>query len=102
MSQAYAVHLCNEALYTKQNIVYKAVGSLGDSITRWGWIHHPQTIDQRDTQLGAAYPTNIGIMSRCMRETAQNEGIHDLRGTNMIWARAILADKAQYRRYRYP
>jgi hypothetical protein len=33
---------------------------------------------------------------------ARMEGLSDLRGTDMIWSGAIIADKAQERRKHYP
>jgi hypothetical protein len=50
----------------------------------------------------AAYPSNIAIIQRSCLPNLRTAGISDLRGTDLIWAGAIIADQSQVQRYRYP
>ena len=48
------------------------------------------------------YLTNIAIQRRSGFNGAQNKGVHDLRGSDSIWASAIISDVAQKHHREYP
>ena len=98
MSQLHKLMLSYEVLYIDQDVVYKSKIHNKTTITRQDRVHHAATHIQGDLQM-TPYPTNTTIISRSLLPNARKAGIEDLRGTDMIWAGAIISDKAQERRY---
>ena len=48
------------------------------------------------------YPTNIAIQHCSGFANARNKGVHNLRGSDLIWAAAIISDVAQKHHGEYP
>ena len=64
--------------------------------------HHGPTFDQFSPLSLTPYPSNVAIKSRSVLPNAWEAGIHNLRGTDPIWAGAIISDRSQDRRVMYP
>jgi hypothetical protein len=103
MSQSYSVKLANELLYIDHDTVYQShrLGRHGGTITRQDREHHGPTIDRSRVLMMTPYPTNMAICGRSVLPNARTDGIHDLRGTDSIWARAIISDHQQDKRFLY-
>jgi hypothetical protein len=96
--------MANEILYTEQDIVYRTAreGQVGKTITRQDRVVHRPTFVRGEFPVKMCpYPTNLAIASRSCMPDARAMGIHDLRGTDGVWAGAIIADQSQLRRGQY-
>ena len=101
MAQEYADCLANEALYMDQDIVFNSRrhGKGRKTITRGDQVHHHQTFVRSGPSFTtAAYPTNISIQQHSILPNARVGGIHNLLGTNTIWASAMISDTQQRKR----
>ena len=98
MSFAHANFLANQTLYINQDIKYQSTRKERSDlyITHQDWVHHQQmfVLGQYPITL-TPYPTNIAIQRHSGFNRAQNKGVHDLQGSNSIWALAIISDVAQ-------
>ena len=105
MSFQHATFLANQTLYVDQDVEYQSARRERSDlyITRQDRVHHQQTfvLGQYPVTL-TPYPTNIAIQ-RCLGfDGARNKGVHDLQGSDSIWASAIISDVAQKRHGGYP
>ena len=101
MSQEYAIRLANESLYMDQDVVFnsRCHGKSRKTITRADRVHHHQTfVRSGPTFTTAPYPTNISIQQRSILPNARVGGIHDLLGTDTVWAGAMISDTQQRKR----
>ena len=105
MSFQHAQFLSNQTLYVDQDVEYQSARRERSDlyITRQDWVHHQQmfVLGQYPVTL-TPYPTNISILCRSGLPGARNKGVHDLRGSDPIWASAIISDVAQKRRGELP
>ena len=76
-------------------------GKSVDVFLRQDKEHHPPTFDRWSPLTMTPYPSNAAIKSRSVLPNAREAGIHDLRGTDPIWAGAIISDRSQDRRAMY-
>ena len=120
MSQ-HVFRLANDMLFTTHDTIYHGtrLGRNRGSITRYvlelpescrkspntfhrqDKEHHPATFDRWSPLTLTPYPSNAAIKSRSVLPNAREAGIHDLRGTDPIWAGAIISDRSQDRRAMY-
>ena len=101
MAHEYSIRLANEALYMDQDIVFnsRCHGKSRKTITQGNQVHyHPTFIWSRPSFTSAPYPTNISIQQRSILPNVRVGGIHDLLGTNTIWAGAMISDTQQRKR----
>ena len=101
MAHEYAVHLANKALYMDQDIVFnsRCHGKSRKTITRVNQVHHHQTfIRSRPSFTTAPYLTNTSIQQRSILPNARVGGIHDLLGTDAVWAGAMISNTQQRKR----
>ena len=100
-----AVLQANELLFTEQDITYCSIhkGSSDKHITRVDCVHHGHTFvwDSHPTMI-CVHPSNIAIQRRSVLSGARDAGIHNLKGMDGVWARAINVDKAQAHHSNYP
>ena len=97
--------LANEVLYVDQDVEHKSVREAHSdkTITRQDRFHHGQTFirDQFPVKL-TPYPTNVAIKRRSVLAGARDQGVHDLKGSDLVWASASISDVSQKRRHGYP
>ena len=101
MAHEYSICLANEALYMDQDIVFNSRrhGKARKTITRANRVHHHQTFVRSGPSFTTApYPTNISIQQRSILPNARVGGIHDLLGTDTVWAGAMISDTQQRKR----
>ena len=100
-----AILQANELLFTEQDVTYCSIheGSSDKHITQVNHVHHGHTFvqDSHPTMI-CPYPSNIAIQRRSVLSGARDTGVHDLKGMDVVWAGAIIADKAQARYSSYP
>ena len=104
MAQEYTIRHANEALYVDQDTVFQSrcFGNSRKPITRYDQVHHhPTFVRNGPTFTSASYPTNISIQQCSILPNARVAGIHDLLGTDPIWAGAMISDGQQIKRYLY-
>ena len=63
--------------------------------------HHGLTFDWFSPLTLTPYPLNVAIKSRSVLPNAREAGIHDLQGTDPIWAGVIILDRSQDQRAMY-
>ena len=101
MAQEYAIRLANESLYMDQDIVFnsRCHSKARKTITHYNQVHHHQTfVWSGPSFTTASYPTNISIQQHSILPNAQVGGIHDLLGTDTVWAGAMISDTQQRKR----
>jgi hypothetical protein len=104
MSQEHTVRLANEALYVNQDITFQSrrFGNSQRTITWYDRVHHHQTfVCSGPTFTRALHPTNISIQQHSILPNTRAAGIHDLLGTDPIWAGAMISNGQQIKRYLY-
>ena len=105
MSFQHATFLANQTLYVDQDVEYQSARRERSDlfITHQDRVHHQQTfvLGQYPVTL-TPYPTNIAIQRCSGFNGARNKGVHDLRGSDPIWASAIISDVAQKHRGELP
>ena len=101
MAHEYTVRLANKALYMDQDIIFNSRrhGKSRKTITRADRVHHHQTFVRSGPSFTTApYPTNISIQQCSILPNARVGGIHDLLGTDTVWAGAMISDNQQRKR----
>ena len=101
MAQEYTIRLANESLYMDQDVVFNSRhhGKSRKTITHADRVHHHQTFVRSGPSFTSApYPTNISIQQRSILPNARVGGIHDLLGTDTVWAGAMISDTQQRKR----
>ena len=104
MAQEYTICLANEALYVDQDITFQSrhFGNSRRTITCYDQFHHhPTFVCSGPTFTSASYLTNISIQQCLILLNARMAGIHDLLGTDPIWAGAMISNGQQVKRYSY-
>ena len=100
-----AVLQANVLLFTEQDVTYHLTceGSSEKHITCVNRVHHPHTF-VRDSYpiVMCPYPFNIAIQRCSILAGARDQGIHNLKGMDSIWAGAIITDRAQAHCLSYP
>ena len=104
----HVFHLANDMLFTTHDTIYHGTrlgrsrgsitryvpelpascGKSSDTFHRQDKEHHPPTFDRWSPLTMTPYPSNAAIKSRSVLPNAREAGIHDLRGTDPIWAGA--------------
>ena len=105
MSFPTSIRFANEALYTTDDVTFSSRrhGKGLKTITWWDRVHHHQTFIRSGPSFTTAlYPTNISIQQRSILPNARVGGIHDLLGTDPIWAGAMISDTQQRKRDSFP